>query len=348
MKIQGLFIHRIKRGQPKNKIDFEQQIDQNANENALGLEKFIKKYEITNETVPKKIHLFYCCTYPMLKYILFIGWLFFMIFNRETEIKDELGFFYWQIVNILLALYFFQMPIYFMVAVSSKNGFYRSVLSFEFIEKKIKRHFEVLNQLSNNKNPIRHSCDKNVSKLSILFCMCASILILAYFLNSIIQNKDTLILHWMIDDFCFVLILIDWATIINFLTVNILLVYNQIDSFCKYLIAVSENQIENKINNGIDVDTIRDFYNDLYEHVKITDQWMCYFYGMIYCFSIPSISIFIYSVYSAFSSNIELLCFVSSYLITIIIIIAAVLLVTLVAIILNIKVFKLCTFQSFI
>jgi hypothetical protein len=128
----------------------------------------------------------------------------------------------------------------------------------------------------------------------------------------------------------FVLILIDWEAIIYFITVNMLLVYNQTDSFYKYFIALIENQVE------IDIESIRDFYNDLYLHVKIIDQWICFFYGMIYFFTVPSFSIFIHTSFlSEFKIEIVILIFI--IFVTIILVI---LLITIIAISLNTKVCK--------
>jgi hypothetical protein len=285
MKIQGLFIHRDQRVQSKTKIDFEHHIGSQSDDISFGLEKFIK--EITKETRASKIHLFYCCTCPIIKYIFYIIWGLYNfiitkenrdIVNRNTMRNNELGFFLLQISVIMISLYFLQIPIYFIIAVSSKNGFYKSVLSFEYIEEKIKRHYDIFNQQSANLKPLKRSLNKNISIFSIIFCTCAFILILAYLTSSIIGGmivmKNFPVMEKILaysNSVSFVLILIDWEAIIYFITVNMLLVYNQTDSFYKYFIALIENQVE------IDIESIRDFYNDLYLHVKIIDQWICFF-----------------------------------------------------------------------
>jgi hypothetical protein len=246
---------------------------------------------------------------------------------------------------VFFFLLFFCIPIYFLIVHSSKNGFYKSVLSYEYVEEKIKECFREFNIHYADIKPLSYSNKKTV--FNILFFLFAFILISLNSINSLI-SLISLNLNYSFLELLFlyllnilqILILIDWATILYFISANLVLIQIQVDAFYRYLTAFIQKNIQN--HNKVDIESFRSFYDDLYEHVKCCDQWLCYYFGIIYLFTIPFLCVFIYTLFID-TIKIELAL---AFLPAIIIFASIMLLVTILAILVNIMVwliFKLKT-----
>jgi hypothetical protein len=354
MKIQGLFFHRV---ELKNQEYHSQEADLRYEENKFLLKQYLAKNDLIKKTSTQNVHLIYCIALLTIKYASFI-----LLFSYFYYISDEItksfkeytkhngsynNFKYalFQVNNVFFFLLFFCIPIYFLIVHSSKNGFYKSVLSYEYVEEKIKECFREFNIHYADIKPLSYSNKKTV--FNILFFLFAFILISLNSINSLI-SLISLNLNYSFLELLFlyllnilqILILIDWATILYFISANLVLIQIQVDAFYRYLTAFIQKNIQN--HNKVDIESFRSFYDDLYEHVKCCDQWLCYYFGIIYLFTIPFLCVFIYTLFID-TIKIELAL---AFLPAIIIFASIMLLVTILAILVNIMVwliFKLKT-----
>ena len=358
MKILGIFVQRCHRKPEVSRaqVDFESDTYAHSNESDMKMEMYLIKYEITKETKIKKLHLIYCVILHISKIIFFGGsFVYFTYFSKEyayfvkenTKIKTEMDSFKFKLiqsVSIFGILFFLFLPIYFYISISSKNGFFKSVLSFEYIENKIKELFERFNQQQNNSVPLNHSSD--LHKFQIIYFFIWLVLILIYVSGSITGNTSLTVqlnytetVFFYILSFYQILVLNDFLLVLYFLSINLMLIYSQIGAFNRYTKAVIKNQRENK--TSIDIESIRNFYDDLYEHVKINDKWICFYYGIAYLFSFPSLCVIIYSFsFGSISFEFIVLC-----LPTLILILLTLTVATVTAVKINIEVLLECIIE---
>ena len=225
---------------------------------------------------------------------------------------------------------------------NNQNGFLKTVSSFEYFEEEIKKYYDKLNKQLNYVQPLLYYNEKYLSKYSIYFFIVASVLTISQTTISSLLIYDELknikfstieLSLYYIYVFLTTLVFIDVYTILYFISVNMLLINNQVDGFHRYLVSVIEKSVQKKIECNIE--SIRRFNDDLYEHVKIADGWICYYYGILYLFTIPMLCVLIYSVLASIETGLEL---VKVCLPLIIIFIYTLVLITIIAVMVNAKV----------
>ena len=306
MKIQGLFLHRII---PQSQINCWQEKDLKDEENAVRFKEYLIKHDVKKLTSTQKIHLCYCVAVLIIKYasLIFLFLYFYYISDETTKFikegiknNEEYNYFKYALIHsnfVFFFLFFFSMPIYFILIQASNNGMYKSISSFEFINEKIEESFREYNSQYAYMKPLSYSYKKTI--FNILYFLFSFILISFIFIISIYNISTNLNYNTLERVFVYVqciflvLVLVDWATILYFISANLVLIQNQVDAFCQYLIALFQKNIQDQNN----IESLRSFYDDLYEHVKCFDQWLCYYFGIIYLFSIPFICIFIYTLF---------------------------------------------------
>ena len=184
------------------------------------------------------------------------------------------------------------------IIIGTKTGFYKSVLSYEYIENRIKRAFNKFNE-KNHANSLTYSSGNSFSKFNIAYLIIAIILLVPISVIKLYQSlsvsfssslEQSLIIC---GSFFFVISDIDLTFVFYFFSANFLMLYFQVDAFYRYIKALVESEIEMNIK----IESIRDFYYEIYEHVKITNEWACYFCGLIYFGSISCCCISIYDYF---------------------------------------------------
>ena len=206
------------------------------------------------------------------------------------------------IAMILIFLLFIIFPIFLLVISCIESGFYKSALSFEFLEKKLQNTFidyniralskpaEFFSMLSHKKVLKKFKIFYNVSVCLLVF-VTMSILIFLIKSETQVGKFDITDIRFLenvaviaVMPFSFSDILIGLYLILKM----IILLQLQVEKFYEYLNV--------SINNKIDIESTRILYNCVYEHVKTTDYWLRYFCGFIYILTVPSICIFLYVI----------------------------------------------------
>jgi hypothetical protein len=243
-------------------------------------------------------------------------------------------------VNIVF-IHFLIIPIYFLTISRAKNGFHRSTLSFEFLENEIKTRFDAYNKKissQSNINLLIHSNQnfrlKFFNIIYVVFSIVVPMSTSAFYIYSTLTSAltsdlVTIIVQFIMFIVAFPLSTADLATGFYFVITQIIHIQSQIESFHKYLDALNQYEID------IDIESIRDFYTKLHQHVKVADKWICYFYGFIYLTTIPVLCIFLYAL---ILGQLKTLVF-QSFLQILVVILFEIISITVVAVMINIKVY---------
>jgi hypothetical protein len=325
MKFQGIFFHRGISGKVSNNSILMDSNNENCIQNkslAFGteLEKYFKKHDILQKTSLNKLHFVYCIIFCLFKIIgfpilslvqLYLNQLY---FNQENITKTNITSSYlysnsayveslvYLAVSIVY-IHFLIIPIYFLAISGAKNGFHRSILSFEYLENEIKTRFDDYNKTISSQSNINLLIHSNqnfrcsfLNIIYVVFSIAVPISTSAFYIYSTLTSPlindylVTQIVHFIMYIVTFPLLFADYATGLHFIITQIIHIKSQIESFHKYLDALIQNEID------IDIESIRDFYNKLHQHVKVADKWICCFYGIIYITIIPVLCIFLYAL----------------------------------------------------
>ena len=316
MKFQGIFLHRFW-FKEKNKIGCEN--DNNAGDNEVNFKVYLKKNDIIKRTYVSKLHLIYCIVISLIKIIAYpvIGYIDFQqqslkpIYRGKNSSENEASTYFTksifvdtliQVASGILYASYIIIPTSMILLSCWKNGFYKSVLSFEYFVVKLDA---CINNL-NSTRKMQINATKHVLKIfSIIYCMCTVGLALIYcslasmIINSVFEFIFELEILVMFKIFAFsfgsFVCIADLITGLYFFTSNVFIISHNVERFYFYLEASIEDFNENKLAS-IDFESIRDLYSDLYRHTKTSDKWICFFYGLNYLTTVPNICIFLYAI----------------------------------------------------
>lgn len=281
MKCQGLFIHRsckvdnppcrtdeteidIKTDVKPKVIEISQHFDEDDDElnEYCNVNDIIKKYKL------HKLHLIYCIIMTLIKLcfsIYRIYLVFSIVFTDDLNANNSSQFviLIYQIAIMILYLSLSAIPIYFISINFTQSGFYKSVLSYEYIEKKI-----------GNKSTKKRKRDIKILRLLQLFYLIFCSIFFFYTFYYPIESIITFDLKLMpISRIIFsVLILtincltcLDIFTGFYFILKNIVLVKLQLSHFDENL----KKMIKNQVNRSfiIDIEEVRTLYKYLYTSI---------------------------------------------------------------------------------
>ena len=309
MKFQGIFLHRTVK--LKNvKVNVETENEDTKNE--CSLEDYIKKNDIIERTSMNKFHLIYCILCTIIKIMAFpvngfieIYYKSFgsMLFDPSNDFKNitTTGPVYTESLfsqtlleaaNGILYTYYCVIPILVLVTSCSKSGYFKSVLSFEYLEMRLNRHSQNIEKV-----PL------SIKKFKFIYLMIVLTLVVSYliFFFLIFQlflknNFKSEVLLTKIRFFAYCsgscICLLDSFSSLYFFSSNILIVRESAVYFYQYLSA----NVDHKSKIKIDIEAMRELYSDLHSHVKIVDKWIRYFNGINYITTIPNTCLLFYAV----------------------------------------------------
>ena len=311
MKYQGLFVHRSYNHDDgdrdktfKNKIYIKENTS-NVTDIDDQMGEYLKINNLFKKSKINKFHLIYCVILTLLKVVFFPinGW--YQTFSPQFLNINTLNnsssyyslspfvFILVQISSCSYYLFIFSFPIYFLIINATGSGFYKTVLSYEFIESVIE------NEIKKFSTPIASKTSKEkVLKLYKIFYLCFFFLLLSILYALIMfnairinsRNEQNLpeIAFFVTSFVCY----LDHITGFYLISKVIILLQFQIDSFYEYLKILVKH--ETSIIIQIDIEDARCLYKYLYKHMKIADKWISYFFGLVYITTIPTLCIFLY------------------------------------------------------
>lgn len=228
---------------------------------------------------------------------------------------------------------FFQLLLYpfCLLKISfSKNGFHKSSLSFENAHKLIVGIYDDYNAKlgdENRKRPLVYDFKRSIRAWIVSFLIGSVLFIVIYFayityrIVSYIIDPNLLGVSKFIKFYefsCYATRVIDNFLILYFICTIILLLSIQYDAFIAYVKRLNEDEekrllehpaivddIENRetFRATFDIESLRKFYNSIYENIQTHDQWIRYSVGLFYMTTIPCACCLLYVVMAAESST---------------------------------------------
>ena len=325
LKFQGLFIHRsFRKGSKifKNKVNMEETTEKKEDYVDEYPKEIFKNNKYLEKSTINWLHLLYCLILLAIKIVGFpiisLYQLFLEQFSRGDNYNTSVSYVIRNptfsfssspFVNVLLQIAFslafilyLMIPFYFLTINLVDSGFYRSVLCFEIIERKIYKFIhdypcgipnktcDILSMYSNG---------RLLKKFKVIYIVCllvvAALLCLVMMTNmKISENYGSMttiqLLLGMFQTTSIILCSLDQMTSLYFICKNLMLIQHLTNTFYEYLNELVENKVE------IAIEPIRHLYSSLYEYVKFADHWISFFYGFNYLIMIPTVCIFLYGI----------------------------------------------------
>ena len=293
-KFQGIFLHRsfkIKTNQVASKTGGSYKIQE-----IEEFEGFLLENDIHRRTSISKLHFIFCIFVQLILFSSELYGFYLDLLKKSTnEYKADVqnGTFTSTDENyatniyslILLKISSLMAPLvssfiifYFFLFSSLKTGFYKVLISFEFIENKLLKLYAAFNEKNVLKSErLAYNSKIYLVKFNSIFLLFTTVLLSCYFCFKIFEKENTTFSICLLG-----LRYTNLLTIVVFVNSNILLINYQANALYRYI----DSLVKNKNNEIFNINQIGRHYLDIYKSFKVSAKRIFLFYPLFYLYFI--------------------------------------------------------------